>query len=163
MSSKSKYASYAKRIKIFKNLSEEDVEAILKPGHMIEFPEGRTIFHKGQLGSNLFIVFSGRVEIYDEDHKIANCRVGDCFGEMSVLNHEPHSATAVASTPVKLYTLTEQQINEVLEKRVAVRFLLNIIHVLSDRIKNTNRMLTMALHGDQPMTTPNQPMKPYQQ
>ncbi len=160
MSHKSKYRSYAKRISLFKGLDEDEVEAILKPGHMVEFADGRTIFHKGQLGSNLFIVFSGRVEIYDEDHKIGTCRVGDCFGEMSVLNHEPHSATAVATTPVKLYTLSEQQINEMLEKRVAVRFLLNIVHVLSERLKNTNRLLTLALHGE-PITTPSQPMKPY--
>lgn len=157
----SKYASYAKRIKIFNGLTSEEVESILKPGRMVEFAAGRTIFHKGQLGSNVFIVFSGRVDIFDEDHKIATCRVGDCFGEMSVLNHQPHSASAVARSSVKLYTLNEEQINEVLEKQVAVRFLLNIIHLLSDRLRNTNRLLTMALHNH-PIETPSQPQKPYE-
>lgn len=156
-----KYASYAKRIKIFKGLTPEEVEAILRPGRMVEFADGRVIFHKGQLGSNLFIVFSGRVEIFDEDHKIATCRVGDCFGEMSVLNHTPHSASAVARTSVKLYTLNEEQVNEILHEGVAVRFLLNVIHVLSDNLRNTNRLLSMALHN-QSIGTPSQPQQPYQ-
>lgn len=153
MSSRSKYLRYAKRIKIFNGFSADEVEDILRPGRMVEFPTGRTIFHKGQLGSNLFIVFSGRVEIYDDDHRIATCRVGDCFGEMSVLDHGPHIASAVAASPVRVYTLTEEQMNDILEKRVAVRFLLNVIHVLSDYLRHSNRLLTLALN-DQPIQTP---------
>ena len=57
---------------------------------------------------------------------------------MSVLNHRPRTATAAAETDVKLFTLDESQVNEILEKRVAVRLLLNVVHVLSERLEEAN-------------------------
>lgn len=66
------------------------------------------------------------------------CKVGDAFGEMSVLNHRPRTATATAETAVRLFTLDEAQVNKILEKRVAVRLLLNVIHVLSERLEDAN-------------------------
>ena len=142
MSDLKKYERYAKRIPIFSGLTPEEISDILHEGRFSFFQQGKTVFHKGQLGRSLFVVFSGTVEIYDGDHKIATCRIGDAFGEMSVLDHRPHSATALAATEVRLFTLDEDQINSMLQQRVAVRFLLNIIHVLSGHLANTNSQLS---------------------
>lgn len=141
-----KYKRYAKRIPIFKGLTPEEISSILREGRSLSFQQGKTIFHKGQLGRSLFVVFGGTVEIFDGDHKIATCRIGDAFGEMSVLDHRPHSATAVAATDVRLLTLDEDQINGILEQRVAVRFLLNVIHILSGYLVNTNSQISKLEH-----------------
>jgi CRP-like cAMP-binding protein len=143
MADLAKYERYARRIPLFRGLEPEEVAAIIHQGDVIDFREGTTIFHKGQLGSNLFIVLQGRVGIYNESHLIAVCRVGDAFGEMSVLDHRPHSATAMAKTDVRLFLLMESQLNELLHKRVAVRFLLNVIHILSGHLSDSNTMMAM--------------------
>lgn len=143
MSDVSKYERYAKRIPLFKGLEAEEVAAIMRQGEVVDFREGDTIFHQGQLGSNLFIVMRGRVAIYNEMHIVAVCRVGDAFGEMSVLDHRPHSATATAKTDVKLFTLTERQLNDLLNKRVAVRLLLNVIHIMSGHLADTNSLVAL--------------------
>jgi CRP-like cAMP-binding protein len=78
------------------------------------------------------------VDIHSKNTFIGRCEPGDAFGEMSVLNHRPRTASAIARTPVKVFTLDERQLNQVLEKKVAVRILLNIIHVLSERLENAN-------------------------
>lgn len=85
---------------------------------------------RGQCGNNLFVVFSGTVDIFRNDRRIAVCRVGDAFGEMSVMAHLPQEATAVAADDARLFALSERSINEILSRRVAVRFLLNVIHLL---------------------------------
>lgn len=133
-----KYRRYAEKIKIFHNLIPEEVEFILHHGTTLLFREGETVFHEGQLGSNLFIVLSGKIAIYKKNRLIATCTVGDAFGEMAVLNREPRTATAAAMSETKLFTLDEKQINDILEKHVAVRLLLNIIHVLSERLEAAN-------------------------
>ncbi len=142
MSNRDKYKKYAKQIPIFKDLTPEEVSDILHEGRESFFQQGKAIFHKGQLGRSLFVVFSGSVDIFDGEHKIATCRVGDAFGEMSALDHRPHSATALAATDVRLFTLDEEQIGDMLEQRVAARFLLNVIHVLSGHLANTNSQLS---------------------
>ena len=136
-----KYKRYGERIPIFHGLSPEDVEYILHHGKTIYFQQGKTIFHEGQLGSNLFILLSGQIALYNKARVIAELKVGAAFGEMAVLNHKPRTATAVALTDTRLFTLDEKEINSLLEKRVAVRLLLNIIHVLSERLESTNALI----------------------
>ena len=132
------YKRYSEKVRIFNGLKPEEVGEILHTGHTLEYSKGQTIFHEGMLGSNLFIVLSGEIGLYKTNRLIAVCKVGDAFGEMSVLNHRPRTATAAAETDVKLFTLDESQVNRILEKRVAVRLLLNVVHVLSERLEEAN-------------------------
>lgn len=141
MSSPEKLQKYAERIRIFNSLQPSEVEYILQCGKIIHFREGQTVFHEGMLGSNLFVILSGKVAIYKKKRLIANCTVGDAFGEMAVLNQKPRSATAAAREDVKLFTLDERQINQILDKAVAVKLLLNVIHVLSERLENANALI----------------------
>lgn len=138
--SENKYQRYAEKIRIFNGLSPSDVEYILRSGKVIHYHENQTIFHEGMLGSNLFIILSGEVGIFTKNTLIAKCKVGDAFGEMAVLNHRPRTATAAALTPAKCFTLDERNVNEIMDKRVAVRLLLNIIHVLSERLELANHV-----------------------
>lgn len=133
-----KYQRYAEKVRIFQNLSPEEVSTILHHGKVLQFREGQTIFHEGMLGSNLFILLKGEVAIKHKTHMIAKCTVGDAFGEMSVLNHEPRNATATALTDCRCFTLDERQVNELLEKKLSTRVLLNVIHVLSERLEKAN-------------------------
>jgi CRP/FNR family cyclic AMP-dependent transcriptional regulator len=141
MSSPEKLQKYAERIRIFNGLQPSEVEYILQCGKIIHFREGQTVFHEGMLGSNLFVILNGRVAIYKKKRLIAHCVVGDAFGEMAVLNRRPRSATAAAKEDVKLFTLDERQINGILDKAVAVKLLLNVIHVLSERLENANALI----------------------
>ncbi|MBX3179209.1 MAG: cyclic nucleotide-binding domain-containing protein [Candidatus Hydrogenedentes bacterium] len=141
MAAPEKLQHYASRIRIFNGLTVEEVDYILHCGKIIHFREGQTVFHEGMLGSNLFVILSGKVAIYKKKRLIAHCKVGDAFGEMAVLNQRPRSATAAAREDVKLFTLDERQINEILDKAVAVKLLLNVIHVLSERLENANHII----------------------
>lgn len=142
MTELNKYEQYAERIRIFNGLTPEEVEYILKQGQVLQFYEGQTIFHEGQLGTNLFIVLSGKVALYSKNKIIVTLHLGDAFGEMAVLNRKPRTATAAAVSPVKVFTLNERQLNDILEKHIAVRLLLNIIHMLSERLENANTLIS---------------------
>ena len=141
MSSPEKLQTYAHKIRIFNGLTPDEVDYILHCGKIIHFRDGQTVFHEGMLGSNLFVILNGKVAIYKKKRLIAMCKVGDAFGEMAVLNQRPRSATAAAKSEVKLFTLDERQINEILDKAVAVKLLLNVIHVLSERLENANHLI----------------------
>ena len=99
------------------------------------------------LGANLFVVLSGHVGIYQRNTLIARCGVGDAFGEMALLNRKPRNATCAALSDVTVFTLDEKQLNAILEQRVAVRVLLNIVHVLSERLECANAAVTEMREG----------------
>ena len=144
MHKEEKYKHYAEKVKLFHGLKPDEVATILHEGKLMHFREGETIFHEGMLGSNLFIVLSGEIAIYLKNELIAKCEVGDAFGEMAVLNSKPRSATAAALTEVKLFTLDESHLNGILDQHVAVRLLLNIIHVLSERLEWSNARMARS-------------------
>jgi len=133
-----KYERYAEKISIFHGLTPEEVDDLLHRGKILHARQGETVFHEGMLGNNLFIVLSGKIGIYVKNQLIGMCHVGDAFGEMAVLNKRPRSATATALAETRLLILDEKQINEILEKHVAVRLLLNIVHVVSERLEGAN-------------------------
>jgi CRP-like cAMP-binding protein len=116
-------------------------------GKVVYFQQGQTVFHEGMLGSNLFIVLSGQVGIYMKGKLIARCKVGDAFGEMAVLNRTPRCATAGALSDASLFTLDETQLNGILRKHIAVRLLLNVIHILSERLEAANAALAGHTHA----------------
>ncbi|MFP6584304.1 MAG: cyclic nucleotide-binding domain-containing protein [Candidatus Hydrogenedentota bacterium] len=137
-----RYQEYARKIKLFNGLDPDDVSEILHQGSKLEYRAGDSIFFQGQMGANIFIVLHGMVDISIDGTVIAKCRPGDAFGEMSALNHRPHCASAEAASDCKLFTLYEKDINRILKSQVAVRLLLNIIHVLSSHLENANRINT---------------------
>lgn len=139
MDNLAKYQQYTEKIAIFKGLEPEEVACLLKQGKVFDYPQGKTIFYEGQLGSALFVVLSGKVGLYKKTKEIAVVGVGDVFGEMSVLNKSPRTASAVALTPVRVFTMDEHQLTNTLDSKIAVRFLMNIIHILSDRLERMNR------------------------
>ena len=146
MSHEDKYEQYAKKVRIFKGMKPEEVSEVLHQGKVVYFQQGQTIFHEGMLGSNLFIVLSGQIGIYIKGKLIARCHVGDAFGEMAVLNHTPRCATAAALNDTTLFTLDEMQINSILGKHIAVRLLLNVIHIISERLETANVALAEKKH-----------------
>ncbi len=139
MTDYAKYARYAEKIPLFNGLTPEEVEDIIKKGKVVFFRKGETVFHEGMLGTNLFIVLSGKIGIFKKDQLIAKCHIGDTFGEMAVLNKKPRTATATALEESRLLCLSEREINEIMEKKVAIKLLLNAIHVLSERLENSNQ------------------------
>lgn len=141
MSDSRKYAHYAKWIRIFAGLSAEEIKEAVHHCDRLYFRAGQTIYHKGHLGSTIFVVFDGIVNIEDEGYILAKCRKGYAFGEMSMLNHRPHCASATAATDVKLLAIDKSHTDALLRGNGAPRFLLNIILELSSRLENANLLI----------------------
>ena len=129
------------KVELFKGLNREEVLKIFSRGMTMRVAKGETVFHKGTVGSQMYVMLGGTVGVYDNDKLIAQLRTGDMFGEMALVNHEPRSATVAATEDAKLFVLSEHTFQKLLTKRVAIQLLMNIVHSLSTRLKNTNSRL----------------------
>ncbi|MEE8139200.1 MAG: cyclic nucleotide-binding domain-containing protein [Thermoanaerobaculia bacterium] len=118
-----------------------------KPHRLIEVEADRLIFREGDLGTDMFIIQEGRVEILQEvsgeERRIAVLERGDFFGEMALLEELPRSASARTLTPVKLVTANGAAFDSMLRRNpeIAVR----IMRRLSRRLRDTDRLLKEAL------------------
>ncbi|MCH7958497.1 MAG: cyclic nucleotide-binding domain-containing protein [Candidatus Hydrogenedentes bacterium] len=141
-----KYAVLAEKIGLFRGLSPSDVQKIFSKGMTVRVQKGETIFLKGTTGNKMYVVLGGNVGVFDGPKCIAKLGVGETFGEMSLLNDEPRTATIVALAPVNLFVLSEDVFLKLLTKKVAVRILMNIARSMSTKVKNTN-LLVREMEG----------------
>lgn len=134
----SKYKALVDQVDLFRGLSPQDVENIFSKGMTVRVQKGETIFLKGTTGNQMYVLLGGQAGVFDGPKRVATLGVGGTFGEMSLLNDEPRSATVVALEESKLFALSENIFKKLLTKRVAVQILLNIGRTLSGRVRDSN-------------------------
>jgi len=134
---------YLEKVELFNGLSREDMLKIFAKGMTMRCARDEVIFYKDTVGSQMYVVLGGKVGIFDGDLCMATLGTGDMFGEMALVNKEPRSATVRALEESRLFVLSESTFERLLTKRAAIRILLNIIHTLSRRLKQSN----LRLHG----------------
>jgi CRP/FNR family transcriptional regulator, cyclic AMP receptor protein len=108
-------------------------------------PKGTVIFSEGESGHEMFIIHEGRVKITKKiramETILAELDKGDFFGEMAILEKEVRSATATASTDVKLLVIDEKTFETTIRTNpdVAIRIMRKMAERLRDadhRIEN---------------------------
>jgi CRP-like cAMP-binding protein len=84
----------------------------------VRFKKGATIIHEGTTGSNAYLVLSGSVEVYKKvgDEKLVLSRLvkGNIFGEMSLVDDKPRSATIVALEDTEVRILSRERFESML-------------------------------------------------
>ena len=114
-----------------------------------EVAAGDYVFREGELGTEMFILQEGQVEIlktlHGADEQLAVLEKGDFFGEMSLLEDLPRTASARAVTACKLIRINGATFDQMLRNKpeIAVR----IMRKLSRRLRQTDQMLREALGG----------------
>lgn len=97
-------------IELFDLLDEDARSALAEVVDYKEVPAGETLFQAGQPGESLFVVRSGEIELYIKDTAgqkivLTIARTGDTFGELSLLDSGPRTATAIALMETGLLVL----------------------------------------------------------
>jgi CRP/FNR family transcriptional regulator len=130
-----------KHVPLFNGLERDEVVKIFAKGMTMRCAKGETLFYKGNIGNQMYIVLGGKIGIYDGQKVLSVLRVGEMFGEMALVTREARSATARAMEDSKLFVLSEETFERLLTKRVAIRILLNIIGTLAHRLKDANAQI----------------------
>jgi glucose-6-phosphate 1-dehydrogenase len=88
---------------------------VLKP---VVFQPGDVIIRKGEIGSELFLISRGAVEVQDISGKpVAALGEGDFFGEVSLLTSAPRNATVCAKSYCDLFVLDKSDFMRALRDR----------------------------------------------
>jgi CRP-like cAMP-binding protein len=127
------------------------VKVVLKSGQPSGFQDfqarvaaGQMVFEEGDLGSEMYVIQSGTVELVKKTRRgdvkvLATLEKGDFFGEMSILEDVPRTATARAKTDCELIKIGQSTFDEMLRHNteIAVRML----RKLSRRLRETTKLL----------------------
>ena len=85
------------------------------------FMEGATIVRKGEPGNTFYVLVEGEAKVTDENgRRLAGLIPGDFFGEISLMDGGPRTATVVSETPITALALTRKDFQSMLESEPKV-------------------------------------------
>lgn len=134
--------SQLREIGLFGALSDETLEflATTLPVRVVEV--GESLFREGDQAREMFVVLGGEVEVLKRTRRGAEARVallgpGDWFGEMSILDVQPRSASVIAVAPSRLLRITSESLDALYRRDLKSYSLivLNVARELSRRLR----------------------------
>jgi CRP/FNR family cyclic AMP-dependent transcriptional regulator len=144
---------YVTALPLLARLPQPDRLALAHRARLRSFKAGTTIFGEGEPGDSLHVVVDGRVRIVaggpnGEEATVAVVGPGDCFGEFSLLDGLPRSASAVAPVATKTFMVTRDDfVDWVTERPTAA---LAIMETLSLRLRKMDEALVDLVSLDLP-------------
>src|SRR6185503_19043363 len=131
-------------IEFFALLQEQDRQALANVVDSMKLNTGDTLFQAGEPGESLFIVRYGSIELFIKDtvgQKIVLtiAEAGNLFGELSLLDSGPRTATAIALSDTELLVLDRDDLLLLFQKRPDAA--LNMLAAMSTMTRKADELL----------------------
>ena len=139
-------STFLASIPIFEPLEASDLETLRGLWKPRSFKEGEVIFHVGDKGSSMFIIEDGIIDIHVPDElnkqqvQVSVLHEGDFFGEISLLDGLPRTATAQAREATRVLTMNRDDFMLFLTQRPQIA--IAMLSEIGSRLRETNKLVT---------------------
>ena len=143
--------TYLEQVVWLRDCRYEDLAVIARFLRVAEYAQGLVVCAEGEKRQCLSIIGDGRVRVYKKDGKehkeLATLNAGKTFGEMSLLDGYPTSASVVAVNDLFLLELPMRNYEDLMDAhpRVALQLLTAIARMMSARLRSTSGRLAQFL------------------
>jgi len=132
------------QVRLFELLDENELGELASVIDSMSAPAGQIIFNAGDFGDALYIVRSGEVELYVKDTAgqkivLTVAEENDLFGELSMLDERPRSATAMTLMDTELLLLDREDLLLLFQKQPDAA--LNMLAAMSTMLRKVDRLL----------------------
>lgn len=137
------------QIDLFSGLPTTHLRRIVDIGLEEQYKSSATIFSEGEPGDKFYLIVEGAVRISRivpgmGEEALAVLRAGQYFGEMSLIDDAPRSATAMCHEKCRLFVVNRRDLEDLLfvDRDLAYELLWNWVRTLSRRLRATNDKMT---------------------
>jgi CRP-like cAMP-binding protein len=172
---------FLQKVSLFQDISRREFGALFQCLVVRQYHAGEVLCREGDIGRALFILEEGEVEIYrkgpsrapqlsdhegtlslenkvwgDESRKIASLKSGDYFGEISLIDEQPRTATVTAVGKVRAYLLYKTEIDKLLREapRIAAAIMTHLAALLAVRLRASMNRAPFALDSTDQVKIP---------
>jgi CRP/FNR family cyclic AMP-dependent transcriptional regulator len=104
-----------KRLPIFAACSDRALEAVARLSTTLDVAPGKVLATEGLPGQEFVVIRAGTVKVTRGDAELAELGPGDYFGEISLMDGGPRTATVTALTPVTIEVVERRDFDSLLE------------------------------------------------
>ena len=138
---------------LFAALDDEAAAALLASMSRVDLPRGQALFAEGDAGDRLFVITAGKIKLGrtsadGRENLLTVLGPGEMFGELSLFDPGPRTATATAVSDAELVGLGHHDLQEFLTGRPDVAR--HLLQALARRLRRTNDSLADLVFSDVP-------------
>lgn len=124
-------------VPIFEGLSKKELSQIASAAKQVTHREGSVLAKEGQSGVGFFMILEGTAGVRVGDRQRGKLGAGDFFGEISLLDGGPRTATVTADTEVTTLGLTPWDFKRLVEGSPAIAS--KMLKVMAQRLRNSSK------------------------
>src|SRR5262249_46742720 len=135
-------------IGLFGGLGRDALRGFVGDVEVAEMSAGSIVFKEGDSGREMFLILDGEIEVLRRSKRghepcVAMLGPGDWFGEMSILDVLPRSATTRVLSPARLLRLSAHDLDALYRKdmKAYALFVLNVAREMSRRLRVADGLL----------------------
>ena len=143
-----------KKISLFACLDDDTLENLQNTAIRRRYPKNTVLFSKGDFSDSMYVVVKGKVKavIYNEEGRemlLSFFGPGEYFGEISMLDGQPRSASMVTKTPCQLLIIGGKEVKRVLfsNPEMVSRLLIQTLGKLRDATDRIENITFLNVYG----------------
>ena len=121
------------RIPLFADLDKHKIERVGELTEEVDVPAGKVLIRQGDAGGDLMVLVSGQVSIERDGTRVTTLGPGDFFGEISLIDGRPRTATVTTETPSRLLVVSHREFHALMDQIPEVAA--QILQALADRVR----------------------------
>ncbi len=134
-------AQFLKQTPLFANLSDDQIDSMVKTAKQKTFQADDTIVEEGQEGIGFYLILDGRVEVRKGGQSLAELGQGDYFGEMALLlENSQRTADVVAREVTTCLLITRWDLRSLIHNHPDIALAMH--GELARRLSQTNQTLS---------------------
>ena len=126
-------------VPLFADLSGADLKRIASVAKRMRYRGDAVVVEEGSTGGRFFVIQSGQARVVSRGRTQAKLGPGAYFGELSVLDGEPRSATVIATEPLEVWSIADFNFRPLLKDRPALA--VKLLTALSARLRRAERSI----------------------
>jgi len=134
-----------RRIPLFSHLSLDELSAIAAQTRVVSYLAGEIVVHEGESGDELYALLEGGVDAVinhgsPEEQRVNQLSAPDCFGEISILDGSPRSATIIVRSDARMIALPGNLLRDIL--RDVPQMAIDMLRALSSKLRAADHRTT---------------------
>ena len=127
------------QVPIFEGLSKKELQTISASGKEVTHREGSTLAKEGDSGVGFFLIVDGTAMVDVGGRGRRRLGAGDFFGEISLLDQGPRTASVIAETEVTTFGLTSWVFKRLIEQNPSIAS--KMLKVMAQRLRSASKSI----------------------